>query len=425
VESKTNKYIALVALGAFVLLVIVFAAMYVLNRDYPEPKALDALNGSLEQGEYLARAGNCYACHTSDERQPFAGGVAFKTDFGTLYSTNITPDPESGLGEWQFKDFYRAMKYGVGRMGQHLYPAFPYTDFAKLTDDDIASLFLFVQDLKPISANAKANELRFPYNQRILLAGWKWLFHDAQTFEPNMDSSEEWNRGAYLVEGPGHCGACHTPRNILGAEKEAWALSGGIQEDKTKLGHYRRWSSVNLTSADTGLASWSKTDIAAFLKTGKNPLAIVHGPMREVVMHSSSYLTEQDLLAMAEYIKSLPAKSPPSGSEGTAEQLAEGEIVYTVHCGSCHLPTGLGSEGLGVTLHQNPIVQAADPASLINVILYGPHLPGPPFPVDRSPMKMFGKRLSDIDIAAVSTYLRANFNNKAGAVSPEQVKVQR
>ena len=392
---------------------------------HSSPVPLNALEATVEQGAYLARAGNCLACHTADDGQAYAGGLAFKTPFGTLYSTNITPDPATGLGDWSFADFHRAMKQGLRPDGQHLYPAFPYTDYARLTDEDIASLFLYLQSLEPVRAPARDNVLRFPYSQRALLAGWKWLFHTDTTLRPDPARSDDWNRGAYLVEGPGHCGACHTPRNALGAEKTDWALSGGVHEDRVKLGFYRRWSAVNLTGADTGLASWSEDDIVAYLKTGKSRKAIVHGPMREVILHSTSHLTDADLKAMAVYLKSLPPIEPPAGPQASDQQLADGELVYTVHCGSCHLPTGLGSDGLGVTLHQNPIVQAADPASLINVILYGPHLPEAPFSVDRSPMKMFGKRLSDVDIAAVATYLRANFGNRAGAVTPAQVEAQR
>lgn len=380
---------------------------------------------SADQGAYLARAANCYACHTAEESAPYAGGVAFKTPFGTLYSTNITPDAETGLGGWTLEDFYNAMKRGIAPGGKHLYPAFPYTDYAKMSDLDIESLYLYFQQVESIAQPAKENALGFPYSERSLLSGWKWLYHDSLAYEPDPERSEEWNRGAYLVEGPGHCGACHTPRNAFGAEKERLAFSGGVHEDKVKLGFYRRWSAVNLTNAETGLASWSEDDIVNYLKTGKSEQAIVHGPMREVVLHSTSHMTEPDLKAMAVYLKSLPAIDPPSVAQPDNEQLAHGEIVYTVHCGSCHLPTGLGSEGLGVTLNKNPIVQAEDPASLLNVILYGPHLPGPPFSVDRSPMKMYGKRLSDVDIAAVASYLRSNFGNRAGAVSPKQVKAQR
>ncbi len=409
-------------------LVLIGCMLFGLERLVGEPVSeaptLDP-EASAQDGEYLARAANCQACHTHEGGAPYAGGVPFNTPFGTLYSTNITPDTATGIGHWQFADFYAAMKTGVAPGGRHLYPAFPYTDYALLTDRDIASLFLFLQTLAPVDAPSRPNKLDFPFDQRALLVPWKALFHRAETYVPDPARSARWNRGAYLIEGAGHCGACHSPRNIFGAEQAALAMTGGVHEGPVKLGFSRSWSAVNLTSADIGLASWSEEDIVNYLKTGQSKQAIVHGPMRDVVMHSTRFLRDEDLQAMAVYLKSLPPRVQDSGPAADDVQLATGEQVYTVHCGSCHLPTGLGSEGLGVSLSRNPIVQAPDPASLINVILYGPHLPGPPFAVDRSPMKMFGKRLSDSDIAALASYLRSSFGNRAGAVTPAQVKVQR
>lgn len=380
---------------------------------------------SVEQGAYLAKAGNCYACHTAHEERPYAGGVAFNTPFGLLYSTNITADQTTGIGAWGFDDFRKAMREGVRPNGEHLYPAFPYTDFAQIRDEDLASLYLYFMSVDPIEGAAQENALAFPYDRRELLAPWKFLFHDAQTFEPNTARSDEWNRGAYLVEALGHCGACHTPRNALGAERVDWALSGAVVQDKVKLGFYRDWAATNLTNSPRGLASWSEDDIVAYLKEGQNDKSVVHGPMVEVVMHSTRHLSESDLHAMAVYLKAQEPIEQAIEILPSDEQLAAGELVYTVHCGSCHLPDGAGDSGLGVTLKQNPIVQADDPSSLINVILYGPHLPGPPFTVDRTTMKMFGKRLSDQEIAAVSSYLRVNFGNRAGAVDAAQVKRQR
>jgi len=382
-------------------------------------------DASAEQGAYLAKAGNCYACHTARDENPYAGGVAFQTPFGTLYSTNITPHPETGIGSWRFEDFRRAMREGLRPNGEHLYPAFPYTDFAQISDSDLASLYLYFRSVESFDARARENELSFPYSQRALLSPWKFLFHDQATFEPDPSQSDEWNRGAYLVEALGHCGACHTPRNALGAERADLALSGAVIQDKVKLGFYRDWAATNLTNSPRGLASWSEEDIVAYLKAGQNDKAVVHGPMVEVVMHSTQHLTDTDLHAMAIYLKAQESVEHVIESVPSDERLAAGELVYTVHCGSCHLPDGTGDSGLGVTLNQNPIIQADDPSSLINVILYGPHLPGPPFTVNRTTMKMFGKRLSDDEIAAVSSYLRVNFGNRADAVDAAQVKRQR
>lgn len=379
---------------------------------------------SIEDGQYLAYAGNCSSCHTAENGRAYGGGVEFHTPFGLLYSTNITPDPINGIGAWSFQDFYASMKQGIRPDGSHLYPAFPYTDFAKMTDKDIASLYLYLQTLTPVSTPNRDNALRFPFNQRALLGPWKKLFHNSDTFTPEPSQSKAWNRGAYLVEGPGHCGACHSPRNMLGAERGSMALTGGTYRDKVVFGYYRQWSGVNLTPHQMGLGSWTQEDLIAYLRDGISRNAVVHGPMREVVLNSTQYLSEEDLRAVAAYLKNIPSKAQASGPLPSEETLIAGEVGYTVHCGSCHLPTGEGSEGLGVRLVDNPIVQAPDPASLINVILYGPHLP-PRMVVDRSRMKMYGKRLSDVDIASIASYVRSEFGNNAGAVDQEQVNVQR
>lgn len=402
-----------------------FSAILLWPPAAPKPGVVAAEAATLERGEYLAKAGNCYSCHTVEGGEPFAGGVPFNTPFGRLYSTNITPDPGTGLGDWSFNEFYAAMKAGLRPDGSHLYPAFPYTAYAKMSDDDIAALYRFIQSLPPVKTETPANDLDFPYSQRFLLGFWKRFYHDTSSYRDNPNYSAQWNRGAYLVEGPGHCGACHSPRNVLGAERDELALSGGIHQGQVKRGGYRLWSAVNLTSDSTGLGDWSKDDLVDYLKTGISERAVVNGPMRDVVMNSTRHLSDADLDAMAVYLKSLSPKQQDLGEPASAEVMKKGEVVYTVHCGSCHLPTGLGDRGLGVSLAGNAIVQAPDPSSLINIILYGPHLPGQPFKVDRSEMKMFGKRLSDQDIAEVASYIRGSFGNRAGAVTPDQVKIQR
>jgi mono/diheme cytochrome c family protein len=383
------------------------------------------LQSSVEQGRYLATIGNCRTCHTAPGGKAFAGGVRFQTPFGVLYSTNITADRTTGLGSWSFENFYHAMKEGVRPDGSHLYPAFPYDSFAKLTDADIGSLYLFVKTIEPVAEQPTPNQLKFPYNLRFGLRAWNRLFHDSATYVNNNARSPEWNRGAYLVQGAGHCGACHTPRNVLGAERADLSLTGGVLYDSVRPGKYREWSAVNLTPAKTGLGGWNVASIARYLKQGQCERAVVHGPMTDVVMNSTRYLTDADAQAIAIYLQSLPVRSQEHGPAADTQQVKAGEVAYTVHCGTCHLPTGAGDEVLGVTLAGNAIVQAPDPASFINVILYGPHLPPPPFVVDRTRMKDFGKWLSDDEIAALTTYVRTSFGNQAGAVSGQQVRVQR
>jgi mono/diheme cytochrome c family protein len=396
---------------------------------WPEPAApapdIATLDASAERGRYLATVGNCQTCHTAKGGQPYTGGVRFQTAFGVLYSTNITADEQTGIGGWSFADFYHSMKRGVRPDGTHLYPAFPYTSFAKMTDADIASVYLHLKTIEPARVAAKANDLSFPYNLRFGLRAWNKLFHTPETFVADPARSAEWNRGAYLVQGPAHCGACHTPRNWLGAEQNDAALRGGVLVDEVSPGKYREWSAVNLTPAKTSLGNWSTESLVAYLKQGESENAVVHGPMTDVIINSTRHLEDADVQAIARYLKEIPAVEEPRGRTPSKEQLAAGEIAYTVHCGTCHLPTGLGDAVMGVTLAGNAIVQAADPASLINVVLYGPRLPPPPFVSDRTRMKPFGKRLSDEDIANLTTYVRNNFGNRAGAVTEAQVSRQR
>lgn len=395
------------------------------DRVRAPPRDLSHLDASAEKGRYLAALGNCVSCHTAQGGQPFAGGVGFHTPFGVIYSTNITAETATGIGSWSFDDFYRAIKGGVRPDGTRLYPAFPYPSFAKLTDADIASLFLYVKSLQPVHAPARPNELQAPYNLRLTLRLWDRWFLQSDTYVYDARQTAEWNRGAYLVGGIGHCGECHTPRNALGAERNGFALTGGDLSDEVRPGKFRHWSAVNLTPAKTGLARWSAADIATYLKTGENGYAIVQGPMDEVVMNSTRYLSDSDARAIAAYLKGIPANTMGADPEPSHEQLAAGERTYTVQCGTCHLPTGSGDEVLGVTLAGSAIVQASEPASLINVILYGPHVPPPPFVVDRTRMKAFGKRLSDQDVANLATYVRASFGNHAGPVSAALVSRQR
>lgn len=421
-----GKPLRYVFFAAIVILCGAVLSGFVLQRDdVADPAPLTQYAASVEQGRYLALIGNCASCHTAPGGKPYAGGVEFQTPFGTLYSTNITADVETGIGSWSFTDFYHAMKRGIRPDGVHLYPAFPYPAYARLTDADIASLYLYINTLAPQNVQARPNALHFPYSVRPLLYAWKALFHDPAVYEPDATRSASWNRGAYLTQGLGHCGACHTPRNFLGAEIQDLALTGGVYLDRVKTGKFRAWSGVNLTPHHTGLAQWTEDDIAAYLQSGQSRHAVVHGPMNEVVMNSTRHLSDVDASAMAAYLKGVPAQHQGDVIAADQSTLDAGEIVYTVHCGSCHLPTGLGDEVLGVALAGSAIVQAANPSSLLNVILYGPHLPAPPFVVNRTQMKMFGKRLSDEDIASVATYVRASFGNTAGPVTPEQVYAQR
>ncbi len=384
-------------------------------------------SADIERGRYLATAGNCVSCHTTAGGAPFAGGRRFETEYGVIYSTNITPDTTTGIGAWTEQEFAAALRKGVRPNGEHLYPAFPYTAYTKLNDQDVSALYSYIKSLPPANAEAPKNELKFPYNQRWALRFWKMLYFDEGRFEPDPSQSAEWNRGAYLTNGLAHCGECHSPRNFLGGQSTADAMTGGELMDLVPGGFSRKWSAPNLTSAPNGLESWPLEELAAYLKTGRNEFTDTFGPMNEVIMNSTSQLTDADVRAMAVYFKGLPAnagKAPKTPSEAV---VAEGSVLYDIHCGICHLPTGLSTEDEegGATLAGNPVVQAEGPSSLINVILYGPERPNPPLPMRWREMPGFDDKLTDDEVAALATFLRTAWGNKAGPVSAADVAAQR
>jgi mono/diheme cytochrome c family protein len=398
------------------------------KADSPLATSGDQGNSLIERGRYLARAGNCVSCHTAAGGQAFAGGLAFETPFGKIYSTNITPDPQTGIGQWTEQQFARALREGVRPDGAHLYPAFPYTAYTKLSDEDVSALYAYLKIVKPANKQAPENDMSFPFNQRWALGIWKAMFFDEGRFQANDAQSPEWNRGAYLVEGLGHCSACHSPRNFMGAEKTSMAYTGGEYNDKVPTGEVRQWSAPNLTNAPNGVGPWPAEEIAAYLKTGRNSFSETHGPMNEVIMNSTRHLSDADTTAIATYLKSLPANEGELGKAASAEVMKSGQSLYNLHCGTCHQPTGLGaiSGDAGARLVSNPMVQASNPASLINVILYGPHLAKLPGPKRWKDMPTnFGDKLADEEIAAIASYLRNSWGNVGGAVTEEQVARQR
>jgi mono/diheme cytochrome c family protein len=397
------------------------------QADSTEGSKGDQANSLIERGRYLSRAGNCVSCHTGTEGQAFAGGLAFATPFGKLYSTNITPDPETGIGKWTEEQFARAVREGVRPDGAHLYPAFPYTAYTKLSDEDVSALFAYLKIIKPVKFTPPENEMSFPANQRWALGVWKGLFFDEGRFQADSSKSEEWNRGAYLIEGLGHCSSCHSPRNFMGAEKSSMAMTGGEYTDRVPSGELRTWSAPNLTDVPNGLASWPVEEVAAYLKTGRNATNETHGPMNEVILNSTRHLNDADVKAMAVYLKSLPGNKGDIGKAASAQVLKDGETLYNVNCGTCHQPNGEGAQDgdAGAKLVGNPMVQASNPASLINVILYGPHLAKLSGPKRWKDMPEFGSKLADEEIAAISSYLRNAWGNVGGAVTEAQVAEQR
>jgi mono/diheme cytochrome c family protein len=388
--------------------------------------ASEPADPKVERGRYVATISNCVSCHTRPDGEPFAGGLAMHTPFGTIYSTNITPDDETGIGKWSEEEFGRALREGVRPNGEHLYPAFPYTSFTKIDDADVAALYAYFKSLAPVRYTPPENELSFPANQRWALGIWKALYFEEGRFQPDKNQTPEWNRGAYLVEGLGHCGACHTPRNFLGAEKASLAMTGGEFLDRVPGGDVRTWAAPNLTSADNGLKAWPLEEVAAYLQKGRNRFVDVFGPMNEVFLNSTRHLTDEDARAMATYLKSLPANPGETGKVADAQTLRDGESLYNVHCGTCHQPTGLGGDNMdaGAQLVGSPVVLANSPASLINVILYGPQLPEE-LPERWRHMDAFGEKLEDDEVALIASYLRGAWGHKASAVTEKQVAAQR
>jgi mono/diheme cytochrome c family protein len=382
----------------------------------------------LAKGKYLAAAGNCISCHTHEGGAPFAGGVPFKTDFGTIYSTNITSDPNYGIGGWTLEQFVKAMREGIDNEGKHLYPAFPYPSFTKISDEDLAELYNYIKTIEPSNFEPPQNEMGFPFNQRGLMAIWNALFFKNERFTPVQGQSAEFNRGAYLVEGLGHCGACHTPRNFLGGEKTDEALSGGTYQDEITGGEVRPWYAVNLTPSQNGLKGWTLEDITTYLKTGHGTRVGSYGPMNEVITGSTMHLTDADINAMGVYLKGLkPIENGTTQTIADADQRA-GETLYTIHCGTCHLPTGLGSvpgSELGASLVGSAVVQGNDPSTLINVILNGTVVVTPAPEKGWKNMKAFGNLLDDDEVATLANYLRTSWGNQGSKVTPEQVAKQR
>lgn len=378
----------------------------------------------IERGRYLALAGNCYSCHTTEGKAPFAGGVAFETPFGVLYSTNITSDSKAGIGGWTEEEFFRAMRKGIRKDGANLYPAFPFTAFTKTTDEDISAIWAYIRTIEPSEYLPPKNKLSFPANQRWALSVWKMMNFRQGVFEEDPNKSEQWNRGAYLVKSLTHCGACHTPRNGMGAEQEDKFLAGGRYVDNVTKSHKRPWFAVNLTPSPDGLGAWTKEDIALYLKTGHSNRAGVFGPMNEVIANSTQHLTDGDVDAIAEFLIATPPQHAAKRANG--ELPNDSEILYTIHCGTCHLPTGKGDPTTGPPMVGSAIVVAEDPASLINVILYGAtssHELAPKHAWNN--MEAMGEKLTDDEVASISTYVRASWGNEASPVTTKEVTAQR
>lgn len=379
---------------------------------------IDPSHSLIERGRYLAAAGDCAACHTADGGQAYAGGRPIPTPFGTIYSTNITPDPDTGIGRWSADDFYRALHQGRRPNGEHLYPAFPYPWFTRLSRQDVDALRAYLEALPPVRQENRAAALPFPLSVREAVAVWNAMFFAEGEYRPDASQSAQWNRGRYLVEGPGHCGACHSAKNVLGGVKRSAHLEGGYGEN---------WYAPALTNdAREGLGSWSVQEIVEFLKTGSNARSAAGGPMGEVVRHSTQHLSEADLEAMAAYLKSLPGNAGrQTAAAGDAQRLERGRAVYVDQCAGCHMANGEGQPGVFPPLKGNAVVQAHDPETLLHTILEGARTVATRAKPTGLAMPAFDWKLSDEDVADLASWLRSTWGNQAGAVAASTVRETR
>jgi mono/diheme cytochrome c family protein len=377
-------------------------------------RADDAL---IARGKALATAGDCVACHTAPGGKDFAGGLGLETPFGVVRVANITPDKVSGIGTWTADDFARAMREGLRPDGGHLYPAFPYPFYAKVTREDADAIFAYLQSLPAVSNRVDRGTLPYPFRIRALMMGWNLLFLDEGVFRPDPQRSAAFNRGAYLVEGLGHCGACHTPLNRLGANRGSMAFEAG------RVG---AWTAPNITAdARLGVGGWSVEEIVSYLKTGANATNVASGPMAEVVMKSTSQMPVEDLRAMAVYLKERGAPAPAPVPVARAAEDAVGRAIFVDTCGACHGRDGAGVSGIFPKLAGNPVVVQADPASLVRVVLAGAQAAATAEAPTGPAMPAFGYRLDDAQVAAVLTYVRNAWGNAAPVVSAEEVRAGR
>jgi mono/diheme cytochrome c family protein len=423
---------ARIVLGVIALVVVAAGLFFFL------PARLDAVQASPSQptgaalvarGEYLATAADCVACHSVPGGEPYAGGLAFKLPFGTIYSSNITPDKSHGIGAWSDAEFVRAMRHGVDNKGRELYPAFPYTAYANMSTDDVLAIRAYLNTLQPVAGDVEPNHLMFPLNQRYLMRGWKLLNGRQHSWQPDPQQSPEWNRGAYLVEGAGHCGECHTPRNVFYGLNKGEKFAGAVAQG---------WKAYNITSDRvSGIGNWSVDEIARYMGTGHSPgRGAASGNMAEAVSLSLRKLAPADLRAMAVYLHSIPAKSskdggkvdlnPPALSASTLYNPPSGETrgggvglrLYEGACASCHGWNGEGVQTAYGSLRGARTVNDPTATNLIQVILSGSAIETTEGHLS---MPAFGASLSDAEIAALANYVLQHFGNKRPTVTPARV----
>ena len=403
----------------------IFANAVLLASGFALPVHAEDEAQLIKQGEYLSRLGDCMACHSLPGKPAYSGGLAIESNLGTIFSTNITPDKQHGIGNYSEQQFSDAVRKGVLPDGSHLYPAMPYPDYAKISDADIHALYVyFMKGVQPSAEQPPETDLSFPFSQRWGMRFWNWAFASDKPFQPIGGASAEVNRGAYIVESLGHCGSCHTPRGLGMNEK---ALDSG--DDKFLAGgSLNNWDVPSLR----GVPHWSEQEVIDYLQTGRNDKAAVGGEMTSVVEHSTSHMTDADLKAIAAYLKFLGGNPPLQAFSVQAQQateakltaaknLSEGERLYLDNCGACHFVTGKGAPGVFPELDGATIVNAKDPTGLIHIILAGAQQPSTAKAPSKLAMPGFAQRLNDDEVAQLATFIRQGWSNTAPAVSKNQV----
>jgi len=390
------------ALAALLSASIASAALAAATPDYEQVKA----------GRYQAILADCMGCHTRAGGKLFAGGAALQTPFGKMTAPNITPDNDTGIGAWSEEEFRRAVKQGVAPDGQLLYPAMPYSNYARMSDEDVSRIWDYLQTVEPVRANVQTNQLKWPFNIRALMAGWDWLYFKPGSLRPDAEKSAEWNRGAYIVNGPGHCDTCHSPKSMFGANTGA-PLSGASLQG---------WFAPDITKDAHGVGSWSVTDVAAYLKTGHNAHSMASGPMAEAIEDSTSLMNNADLQAIAVYLKDAPAPSGglQSGLDKNDTRMTAGAAIYRDNCQACHGANGEGDNIIFPPFTGNPIISQTSGETLARVVLAGTQSANTPSAPTQSAMPSFAWRLNDTQIADVLTYIRGSWGG-AGPISTSTV----
>lgn len=369
----------------------------------------------IEKGRYLAVLSDCTSCHTvPGSGRPFAGGRAIETPFGNILAPNITPDRETGIGGWSDDEFDAAVRKGLRRNGAKLYPAMPYNAFTRMSRDDVLAIRAYLNTVPAVRNAVVADTLPFPFSVRAVMGVWDTLYFTEGEYKPDPKRSAEWNRGAYLVTGPGHCPACHTPKTLLGGDKARQYLKGSDLQG---------WFAPDLTGdKSAGLGRWTTDDVVAYLETGHNRISAATGPMAEVVSLSSSHITDADLSAIATYLKSFSGASDPPAPIGSNDpRMVAGQAIYRDQCSACHGLDGRGSAQLFPSLADSSVARSEDPATQIRIVLRGARSVATTAEPTAPGMPSYGRQLTDAQIAAVLTYIRNSWGGAAAAVTAEDV----